>query len=225
MPFVASRRLEDILNPKAAPVAARAMAEKGGQRLMEATKSRTPVDTSYSPLGPSRPRGTARESILRTPAKLRRRVGGPAYVSVVYTEDPIFPYIEWNTRPHRIAPTPEHRARAEAEGRRAMLRFFQNGRLRYAESVMHPGTVGQHPFARAAAFLEAESGHLFTVELEQFAHDLVLPRTGRIIDRIKRDPLQIQDQAIAAWIRAHTVKISGSGRRAVTDLLGGGLGA
>lgn len=221
MPFVASRRLEDIVNPKAGVVAAKAMAEKGGTRLMEATKTRTPIDTSFNPMGRSRPRGTARESVIRGPIRQHTTAAGRGYAVRVYTEDPIFPYIEWNTRPHIIEPTAEHRARALAEGRQAMLRYFSGGGVRFAARVMHPGTTGQHPFARAAALIEIEAAHMFAEELRQFEHDLLQDRTGRVIDRTGRAPVgQIMDSAIAAWIRANTVKLAGSGRRGVADLLG-----
>lgn len=221
MPFIADRRLEDILNPDASRVAAKAMADKGGERLMEATKARTPIDTSFSPLPRSRPRGTARESIVRGPVRSHTSVIGRGYRVSVYTEDPVFPYIEWNTRPHTISPTPEHVVQAAAEGRRAMLRYWSGG-LQFADRVLHPGTTGQHPFARAAAWLEAESSFMFAEELEQFARDLVLARTGRVIDRTGRAPVaEIMDASVASWIKAHTIPIRGSGRRAVTDALGG----
>lgn len=221
MPFVADRRLEDLVNPDAARVAARAMADKGGERLADATRIRTPIDTSYSPLPRSRPRGTARESIVRGPVRRHTSMLGRGYEVRVYTEDPVFPDIEWNTKPHLISPTPEHKARAAAEGRKAMLRYYKGG-IRYAASVMHPGTTGQHPFSRAAAFIEAEAGHMFDEELAVFARDLVSGRTGRIIDHTGRLPVgQIMDASIAAWIRSHTIPIRGSGRRAVTDILGG----
>lgn len=226
MPFVASRRLEDMLNPDAARVAARAMADKGGERLADATRIRTPIDTSFSPLPRSRPRGTARESIVRGPVRRHTSSVGRGYEVRVYTEDPVFPFIEWNTRPHPISPTPEHRARAAAEGRQAMLRFYAGGGIKFAARVMHPGTTGQHPFARAAAYVEVESSSMFAEELAVFKHDLVSSRTGRVIDRTGRAPVgQIMDASIAAWIRSNTIKLRGSGRRAVTDLLGGATGA
>ena len=226
MPFVASRRLEDMLNPDAARIAAKAMADKGGTRLMEATKLRTPIDTSYTPIPSSRPRGTARESVQRGPVKSRIVYGSRAYEVRVFTEDPVFPYIEWTTRPHLITPTPEHQARAAAEGRRAMLMFYAHGRIMWRPFVFHPGTQGQHPFARAAAFIQAEAAHMFGEELAQFARDLTPTRTGRIIDRTGRGSVsQIMNASVASWIKAHTIQIPRSGRRAVTDILGGGLGA
>jgi hypothetical protein len=227
VPFVASRRLEDMVDPKAVTVAGRAMTEKGGQRLMEATKARTPIDTSARGGLPSdRPRGTARESVIRTAVKQHVSTLGRGWQVRVYTEDPVFPYIEWNTRPHLIEPTPEHKARAEAEGRQAMLRYYQGGRVRMSARVMHPGTTGQHPFARAAAFIEAEVPHMFREELARFARDLVPSRTGRIIDHTGRQPVgQILNASVASWIRKHSVGIAGSGRRAVNDMLGGGQGA
>jgi hypothetical protein len=214
MPFIADRRLEDILNPKAPSVAAKAMADKGGEWLLDAVRTRTPIDTSSSPLGPSRPRGTARDSLIRGPVRSHASARGRGYQVRVYTEDPIFPDIEWNTRPHIIEPTAEHKAHAAAEGRQALLRFWQGGGIRLAARVMHPGTTGQHPFARAEAFLEASAGAgMFREELEQFAHDLVLDRTGRIIDRTGRAPVdKILNASVASWIRAHTVKLA-SGRR------------
>lgn len=208
MPFIADRRLEDMLNPKAVTVAGRAMTGKGADRLVDAVKLRTPIDTSARGGLPSdRPRGTARESIERGPIRRHTSTVGRGWQARVFTEDPVFPYIEWTTRPHLIRPTPEHEARAAAEGRRAMLRFFTGGGVRYRPFVFHPGTQGQHPFARAAAFIQAEVGQgMFREELEEFARNLVLDRTGRIIDKTKRPPVeQVLNAAVKSWIRSHTI--------------------
>lgn len=223
MPFVADRRLEDMLNPKAVTVAGRAMTDKGADRLVDAVKLRTPIDTSARGGLPSdRPRGTARESIERGPIRRHTSTVGRGWQARVFTEDPVFPYIEWNTKPHLIEPTPEHKARAAAEHRQAMLRYFAGGAVRYALRVQHPGTTGQHPFARAAAFVQAEVGEsMFREELEQFARDLVSGRTGRIIDRTGRASVNvIMNQVVASWIKAHTIKITSSSRRSLSDPIG-----
>lgn len=174
MPFVSEHKLEDMLDPRAVTVAGRAMAEKGGERLQEATQVRTPIDTSaHGGLPQDRVRGTARESVMVGPVRQHTASTGRGWQRRVFTEDPVFPFIEWNTKPHLIEPTLEHQARAAAEGRQAMLRYYSRGRVRYAPRVMHPGTTGQHPFARAAAFIQAEVGEsMFREELERFSHDL-----------------------------------------------------
>ena len=46
MPFVADRRLEDLLDPAAGGRAARRIAEAGTERLVENTRRNTPIDTS-----------------------------------------------------------------------------------------------------------------------------------------------------------------------------------
>jgi len=172
MPFVADRRLEDMLDPRAVTVAGRAMTEKGGDHLQRATKERTPISTD--PLGGlprERPRGTLRESIVRGPVRRHTSPIGRGWQVRVYTEDEVGPYVEWNTVPHPIEPIPPGRA----------LRFYSRGAIRFAGRVLHPGTQGHHMFARAAAWLEAEVPHLFTAELARFGHDLT-SRVRRVED-------------------------------------------
>lgn len=184
MPFISERPLQDILNPQAVTVAGRAMAEKGGDVLLREVRRRTPVFTGETgPLGRKRKRGTALESLQVGAVRGHTSAVGRGWERRVFTEDPVFPFIEWNTRPHEIKPTAEHIARARAEGREAQLVFFQRGQVRHASRVWHPGTRGQHPFARGAAFVESEVGHLFGRELERFGEDLTANRSGRILDR------------------------------------------
>jgi len=199
-----------MLNPTAVTAAGRAMVDKGGEKLAEATRRRTPIDVSPSGgLPRERPRGTLRDSITRGPVRQHTSTLGRGWQLQVYTEDPVGPYVEWNTRPHEIRPTAEHVARAAAEGRQAMLRFFHEGQIRYAAVVHHPGTQGQHMFARAAAFLEVEVPHMFSEELERFGRDLTSGRGGRILNRTGRGSVGEElDDAVKAFIRSHTIPIS-----------------
>jgi hypothetical protein len=180
--FVCDQQLEDMVDPRAVTVAGRAMTDKGGSRLAEATRVRTPIDTSPTlGLPRLRPRGTARESIMEGDVRQHVSTGGRGWEKRAFTEDPIFPYIEWNTRPHEIRPTLEHEARVAAENearapgqpkKRAALRFPGRDGVTFRGALHHPGTTGQHPFARAAAFIETEVPGMFDVELERFGHDL-----------------------------------------------------
>ena len=162
-PFVCDRKLEDFLNPSAVTVAGRAMAEKGADRLQEATQTRTPISTSMSGgLPRSRPPGTLRDSIQRGPVRKHTSSLGRGWQARVFTEDEIAPYVEWDTRAHEIRPRPPGKA----------LRFYAGGQVRYASVVHHPGTTGQHMFSRAAAYVQAESSSMFDEELARFGHDL-----------------------------------------------------
>lgn len=223
MPFVTNRPLQDMINGQAATIAGRAITARGGELLADAVRTRTPIDTSYSLGAPStRPRGTARDSIVAAAVRSHTSTRGRGWRRRVFTEDPIFPFIEWNTRPHIIAPTAEHQARAAAEGRKAMLRFPQGGVMRYAAFVRHPGTTGQHPFARAAAALQAAVGEgMFSAELEEFKRNLTASRVSDAFAARADEAEQMMSEAVMAWIRANTIKISQGSRQSHTDPLGG----
>jgi len=73
------------------------------------------------------------------------------YTIDVYTEDPIAPHVEYDTKPHRI------RARNAS-----MLRFrsSKTGEVVYAAEVLHPGTTGVHMLLRACTEVQADADRL-----------------------------------------------------------------
>jgi hypothetical protein len=165
MPFVTSMPLEDMVDEHAAPRACRRIADAFADRLVENTRRNTPVDTSPFRDKPGRPRGTARASVQRTGVELR---GRDRYEIRAFSDDPVFPFIEWTTKPHWIRPRQER-------GPGARLRFPnpKTGDPIFARAVHHPGTQGQHSFAIGALLTEAELGEIAAPIMMRFGRDLV----------------------------------------------------
>lgn len=172
MPFVADRRLEDMLDEDAAPRCARRIARDGLDRLVDNTKRNTPVDTSPFRDKPGRPRGALRDSIHGTDIDRSRTPLGDVYEGRCRTFDPVGPNVEWTTAPHIIRP--------RAPGYPLHWRDGQTGDDRFAYEVHHPGTRGQHMFAIGAAITERELDSIARPALNVFEHDLVPSRTGRV---------------------------------------------
>lgn len=97
-----------------------------------------------------------RDTIVRR--RIRKTAGG--YTGGAETDDPIAPFVEWDTRPHLIEPV-----RAQA------LHFRMGGREVFAKRVRHPGTKGAHFMARAAHQLEAEIDEMMDEELRRWARE------------------------------------------------------
>lgn len=189
MPFIADRRLEDLLDPEAGMRCSRRIAQAGVDWLVANTKKRTPVDISPYRDKPARPPGTARNSVHATDVDRRRGVVGPVYEGRARTEDPIFPHIEWTTKPHIIRPRADRnpasvvetrRPRGTVQDGRAALSWRDATGRRFAKEVHHPGTRGQHPFAYGAAETERQLVPLSRPAVALFARELVPPRTGRV---------------------------------------------
>lgn len=172
MPWICDMELDDMLDPEAAPRACRRIADAAGDRMQELTKRFTPVDRSFGKDTSARPRGTARESIYRTPVEERLGIAGATFRVRVVSDDPVFPYIEWNTRPHVIRPRPERGPRARLSWRTPSGRVF-------AREVHHPGTQGQHPFARGELQVRGEVGRIARGPLARFERELVAKQRSR----------------------------------------------
>lgn len=172
MPFVAERPLEDMINLAAVDRAGVAMTGKGGERLAEVTRSLTPIYRGSRPEGHGRERGTARRSIRTDVVRRHTSPLGRGWRRRVLTDDPVFPYIEWDTRPHDIP-------NAFGFG----IDFGIGGRF---DGKFHPGTTGQHPFARAALIVALEVSGMFALELEEFGRDLTAARGRRGLDEALR---------------------------------------
>jgi Bacteriophage HK97-gp10, putative tail-component len=78
------------------------------------------------------------------------KIGNVAMIEV-YTEDPIAPYVEYDTQPHTIRAKP---------GSVLRFRSSKTGDVIYAAEVMHPGTTGVHMLARACAEVSAQADRL-----------------------------------------------------------------
>lgn len=154
--FHCNIRLEDMLDERAVPRALHRIADDAGDRMQALTKRATPV--SARPHKGRLP-GTARDSVERSGVEDFIGPRGRAVRVRVFTFDPVFPYIEWNTVPHDIP---------NAFGYGPL--FGIGGRF---EGKFHPGTTGQHPFARASMQVEAELPQLARPALKEFERDLV----------------------------------------------------
>lgn len=123
------------------------MTRKAGSHLRDRVARHTPVAKAFE-------HETAAAFVSRrggrAPGTLKRswRVGevevlydGTVFRVDVYTNDPVAPYVEWDTRPHIIVPK-------DPEG---MLVFETAQGTVFAKLVHHPGTTGAHMMATAIA--------------------------------------------------------------------------
>lgn len=173
MPYRASGRLEDMINPGAVDVAGEAIALEALEEFQDYVKDNTPIDTNPYRDRPGRPRGAARDSVERS--RVVKRAG--AWRGSVFTEDEVFPFIEWDTPPHTIRPK-------DPDGWLSW-RDRRTGERIFAKEVRHPGTKGQHSFAIGAAKTEAELERIAQPALAAFARDLVRVQV-RSVDRRAR---------------------------------------
>jgi len=111
--------------------------------------------------------GTLRDSIKR----LRVMKTGSGYRTGAKTDDPIAPYVEWNTRAHIIRPK-AHAGEGGGMRRDKSGRFVRAAKalrwvdfnvggnviaqIRFAREVFHPGTTGAHFMSRAADTVEGK---------------------------------------------------------------------
>jgi len=130
------------------PRAARSMAEKGGEYLVERARVHTPVDS-----------GEVRDSWEQKETALERINAADTYTSGVESHHHVARWVEWGVDPHRIEPekdtdpeTPE--ALTTPEGPRA--------------GADHPGFRGFHPVASAAAELDAKGEKILRPEVERW---------------------------------------------------------
>lgn len=132
----------------------RALALRMAYEIQEKVRRYTPVAVRPPKLSAS----AFRSERSRRPGTLKdswevghlTKIGSVAMIEV-YTEDPIAPYVEYDTRPHIIRPRTA-----------SMLRFrsSKTGDVIYAAEVLHPGTTGVHMMARACAEVAADADRL-----------------------------------------------------------------
>lgn len=150
MSYTATGSVADLFDAAPIELAARRIAERCQERLLELVKEYTPV--AQLPDGQERSDwlrgrggrkpGTLKESWEKGEIEV---LSHGRYRVTVLTEDAIAKYVEYPTRPHII------RAR-----RAKALRFYQNGELRVVHSVQHPGTEGSFMMMRALDQLRVE---------------------------------------------------------------------
>lgn len=125
-------------------LAMRAMAERGGDRMVDITITNTPIDS-----------GNLRTSWYQMPVSKTHFGIWPAWKSGVATDVDYAPHVEYGTGlwGPRHAPYP---ITAKDGG---FLRWIdpKTGKEVFARRVMHPGSPGQHMVAIAADVVEAEA--------------------------------------------------------------------
>lgn len=133
--------LEPLFQPELAEAAVRDMADEGGEWLLERVIANTPVSyhrvaLQHQGFKVDRAPGTLKRSWrLRPNTERVRERGATGYSREVYTEDPVAPFVENDTRPHTIRPR---------HASHLVFRVWPTGRLVRAKVVHHPGTRGAH---------------------------------------------------------------------------------
>ena len=162
MGYRASGRLQDMISVEATEKAVKAIAQDGLAFAEDAIRDGTPVYVGWP--RPGRDPGHLRRSIHRT--RFVRRVTPFAieWRAGVETDDPVGPHVEYDTRPHEIRPRVDRAPASVLEtgkprgtvqdGRAALAWHNAMGALSFARVVQHPGTKGQHMFARGAVKTE-----------------------------------------------------------------------
>ena len=136
-------KVSGLFDGEPARLAARRMAERGGERMTELARDGTPVET-----------GEVRASWEQVPVTRERHPAGPAYRSGVRSEHYRARWVEYGVQRHEIRPDDEQ-ALDTPRGPRA--------------GADHPGYPGRHPVANAAAYLEANFAREMAPEAERWA--------------------------------------------------------
>lgn len=156
MPFVVAGggRLDDSIDENAPVRCARRITDAGGDRLEANIKRHTPI----GPPGGDRVPGTLRKSIHRTRVRDYPTPVGQAFAVTVETDDPIAPFVEFNTQAHDIP-------NAFGFGHEFGIGGPFEGRF-------HPGTTGQHPFSRGTAELEGQLDEVAAEPLQRLEREI-----------------------------------------------------
>lgn len=146
MPYV-GQQLARLFDQTPVKIAVAAMADKGGERMVELTVMNTPVDT-----------GKLRNSWYKR--RLRRVRVGPfsGWESGVASDNPVAPHVEYGTGLYG----PEHRPyliEPKTPGGVLHWRDPRTGKDVFARRVMHPGSPGSHMVQIAASVVEFEMAH------------------------------------------------------------------
>lgn len=170
MPYVQTIDFADLFDEAPMIAALRRTTARVGEKITEGARERSPVHVP-PPGQPKnyrgdRPPGTLKGSWKTGDVDTSATVAGtPRFGVDSYTEDPVAPHVEWDTKPHLIRPRKDRAAasvvatgkpRRGGEDPMARLRFINRfGQVVYAEEVHHPGTTGQHMMRDSLAHANA----------------------------------------------------------------------
>lgn len=168
MGYTAEHDLQDLFQADPARRAARRMTERTGEEITSDARRRSPV--AAPPVGAVR-RGEVGDWLAsrgRAPGTLKEswrtgdvdQTGPETWAVESYTEDPVAPHVEWDTMPHRI--TVRNALR---------LRFWDAVGIRFAQSVFHPGTSGQHMMRDSLAEADVSFRRIGEEEVGRWARD------------------------------------------------------
>lgn len=168
MGYTASDELASFGREEPILAAARRTTERVGQDLRERVRRHTPIAKAPPGAGADwlearhRMPGTLRESWRVGEVTIKGSAG--RMTIDVYTEDPIAPDVEWDTRPHVIRP--------REKGTGGVLRYWdRSGGVVFATVVHHPGTRGVHMMATALVEIAASWWDIGVQEFRRFERE------------------------------------------------------
>jgi hypothetical protein len=146
MGYEADGKLEDFFHPEPMIECARRTTERVGADLKDRVAHHTPV--AKPPSGSVAAEWEAARKRIPGTLKESWQIGevtvtsnGARLTIPVFTDDPVAPYVEWDTQPHLIVP------KDQLTG---VLRYWDtSGNIVFAQVVHHPGTKGAHMMATA----------------------------------------------------------------------------
>lgn len=155
-------KLAPLFDPLPAEIAARRLAEAGGDAMHEHTVRNTPIDM-----------GNLRSGWYTTPVERTRHRGARAWTVWVRTEVEYAPHVEWGTGIYGPSgsPYPIPREGTMPPGRWMTWVDRGTGERIWARRVMHPGSPGAHMLAIGVAMTEHTFVTVGRPVLEQWRYD------------------------------------------------------
>lgn len=168
MSYASDGNLADLFRPEPMIEAARRTTDRVGADLQERVAHHTPIAKPPAASvaaeweqARKRPPGTMRESWQI--GEVTVTSDGARLTIPVFTEDPVAPYVEWDTQPHLIVPKNQIRG---------ILRYWDtSGNIVFAQVVHHPGTKGVHMMATALVEVAASWLTIGAEEMERWASE------------------------------------------------------
>lgn len=182
MPYTQTTDFKDMFEAGPMLAACRRTTGRVGEKITDGARDRSPVHVP-PPGQPKNYRGDRPPGTLKASwqtgsvGTTATAAGTPRFGIDSYTEDPIAPLVEWDTKPHVIRPRADRAAASVIESGKprrkgtdpaARLRYINAfGRVIYAAEVHHPGTTGQHMMRDSLA--EADATWVTDVGEEEMA--------------------------------------------------------